>query len=384
MLLGFAKSGPQTAILPQQFTSYFKVICQKEVDPKDVAKVISRWPSVETAYVENGPTPPPVSPVDDPLSVKQGYLDAAPIGIDARWTWEVSDGTGIGFVDVERGWTLDHEDLKDANIALINGLNKDYHGHGTAVLGEVVGVDNKYYGIGIAPRARARVVSQWQTSQDYSTSKAIIHAANNMKYGDVMLLEAQTRDSQEQPFLPVEVEVLVFEAIKTATSRGIVVVEAGANGGVDLDTYRNSYGKYIFNRGSSDFLDSGAIVVGAASSAFPHRRLSFSVNEASNFGNRIDCYAWGENITTCGDGWMGTGKSNYTMSFGGTSGASPIVAGAAVLLQSWGVRRNPQPYSPDTIRTLLSNLTLNTLSGKPKDDRIGVMPNLRAIIERER
>lgn len=374
MLLGFAKAGLQAATLPQQFTSYFEVICQKGVDPNDVAKVIAGWSSVETAYVEDGPAPPPVSPVNDPLNTKQGYLDAAPIGIDARWAWMESDGSGVGFVDVEQGWTLNHEDLFDANIALISGLNLYYHGHGTAVLGEVVGVDNRYGGIGIASRASARVISQWRNSGDYKTAHAIICAAYKMKRGDVMLLEAQTNS----PKLPVEVDDVVFNAIKTATSQGIVIVEAGANGGVDLNAYRDLKGKCIFNRESSDFRDSGAIVVGAASSTLPHRRLSFS-----NFGNRIDCYAWGENIATCGDGWQGTNRLKYTWTFGGTSGSSPIVAGAALLLQSWRVRHELQPYSPDTIRTLLSNPTLNTRSGRPEDDRIGVMPNLKAIIERE-
>ena len=158
MLLGFAKAGLQAATLPQQFTSYFEVICQKGVDPNDVAKVIAGWSSVETAYVEDGPAPPPVSPVDNPLNIKQGYLDAAPIGIDARWAWAESNGSGVGFIDIEQGWTLDHEDLKDANIALISGLNLCYHGHGTAVLGEVVGVDNRYGGIGIASRPKTSEV----------------------------------------------------------------------------------------------------------------------------------------------------------------------------------------------------------------------------------
>jgi hypothetical protein len=44
----------------------------------------------------------------------------------------------------------------------------------------------------------------------------------------------------------------------------------------------------------SDFRDSGAIIVAAATSAAPHTRLVYST-----FGQRIDCYAWGQNIRTC-------------------------------------------------------------------------------------
>ena len=61
-------------------------------------------------------------------------------------------------------------------------------------------------------------------------------------------------------------------------------------------------------------------MVGAAITAAPHRRLSFS-----NYGSRIDCYAWGQNVylrRRLG----GDATNTYTASFGGTSGASPIVA----------------------------------------------------------
>src|SRR5215213_3075193 len=89
---------------------------------------------VEEAYVEGGPVPPPVNPGDDPRSGNQGYLSAAPTGIDARWAWSVTDGQNVRFVDLERGWTLNHEDLAAAGITVISGVSQDFHGHGTAVL----------------------------------------------------------------------------------------------------------------------------------------------------------------------------------------------------------------------------------------------------------
>ena len=119
-------------------------------------------------------------------------------------------------------------------------------------------------------------------------------------------------------------------------------------------------------------------MVGAATSAVPHQRLGFS-----NFGSRIDCFAWGEDIDTCGDGWMGTATDTYITGFGGTSGASPIIAGAALLLQSLRVASSSARYSPTELRRLLSDPALNTKSAYPAADHIGVMPNLRAIIARE-
>lgn len=356
--------------------SYFVIECPNAQSAGRAAVEIAEWPNVETAYVEAGPVPPPVNPADDPRSMNQGYLAGAPAGIDARWAWPHADGSGVGFVDLERGWTLDHEDLKAANISIISGLSNDFHGHGTAVLGEVTAFDNTLGGIGIAPKAHARVVSQWRTASIYNTAEAILSAASAMSAGDVLLLEAQTSYPTASGFVPVEVEPAVFDAIHFATALGIVVVEAGANGAVDLDAFEDLNGKKILNRGSADFRDSGAIMVGAASSTVPHQRLGFS-----NFGSRIDCFAWGQNIDTCGDGWMGTATNTYIAGFGGTSGASPIITGAALLLQSLRAASCSVKYSPTELRKLLSDAALNTKSAQPAVDRIGVMPNLRAIIE---
>jgi hypothetical protein len=359
------------------FQSFAVIEAPAGTDPAELARNVGKRADVEIAYVEGGPTPPPVSPNNNPLANKQGYLVPAPAGIDALWAWSVADGTGVGFVDIERGWTLDHEDLAAANISIISGLNQDFTGHGTAVLGEVVGVDNHLGIVGIAPAATTRVVSQWRTAGDYLTADAIRDAIRFMHTGDVLLLEAQTTYSTSAGYLPVEVEEVVFEAIRAATDGGIIVIEAGGNGSIDLDTFQNTNGRQILNRNSADYRDSGAIMVGASSSSVPHGRLPFS-----NFGSRIDCYAWGENIQTTGDGWTGNARNTYTPDFGGTSGASPIVTGAAIVLQSWA-RARKFGYVPKDIRALLSDAAINTQSANPAFDRIGVMPNLKAIIERE-
>ena len=372
------KRAPRTekAGVPPNFFSYYAIECPQGVNPEHVLRIVAEWPNVQLAYVESGPVPPPFNPSDDPRNINQGYLDAAPSGIDARWAWATNViGGNIGFVDLEQGWTLNHEDLVAANITIISGVSHAFHGHGTAVLGEVVAVDNAVGGVGIASSSNARVVSQWRTASTYNTAEAILSAVGAMNYGDVLLIEAQTTYSTASDYVPVEVEQAVFDVIQYATAQGIVVVEAGANGSVDLDAFEDVNGKNILNRSSADFRDSGAIMVGAASSSAPHQRLSFS-----NYGSRIDCFAWGQNIDTCGDGWSSTGTNTYTASFGGTSGASPIITGAALILQSWRVGRGENRYSPDSLRKLLSFPTLNTASANPSTDRIGVMPDLRKII----
>ena len=380
-LLELMRRAPRTerSMVPPNFRAYYAIECPAGVDPHQVVKAVAQWPNVDITYVEGGPVAPPLDPSDDPRSGNQRYLDAAPGGIDARWAWTntQTDGSSLGFVDLERGWTLNHEDLAAANITVISGLSRDYHGHGTAVLGEVVAVDNTRGGIGIAPHAHARVVSQWRTASTYNTAEAILSAVSVMQAGDVLLLEAQTNYAGYAN-VPVEVEQAVFDAIEFATAQGIVVIEAGGNGAVDLDTFTDVNGKMILNRNSAEFRDSGATLVGAASSAAPHQRLSFS-----NYGSRIDCFGWGQDIDTAGDGWTGTGTSTYTTGFGGTSGASPIVTGAALLLQSWRVGHGKPRYAPSALRDVLGDVKLNTASANPSLDRIGVMPDLHAIIQRE-
>lgn len=367
-----------SALNPAVFLRYYAVECPEGIVANAVAEELRSWSIVETAYVEGGPTPPPVNSSDDPRSANQGYLDAAPDGIDARHAraiWPTADGSGIGFVDLEQGWILNHEDLAAASITIISGVSQACHGHGTAVLGEVSAVDNTRGGIDIAPGATTRVVSQWRTTSTYNTAEEILSAAAVMNVGDVLLLEAQTAHSNASGYVPVAVEQAVFDAILYATSQEIIVVEAGANGSVDLDAFQDIDGKQILNRARVDFRDSGAIIVGAASSTAPHQRLAFS-----NFGSLNDCFAWGQNIDTCGDGWTGTDTTTYTTRFGGTSGASPIIAGAALLMQSWAVRSGRDRYTSHALRDVLSDNNLHTRSANPSTDRIGVMLNLQALI----
>lgn len=363
---------------PPNLLTYFVIDCPEKVDPEALSKAFRALKIVESAYVEGGPTPPPVvNAADDPRSPDQGYLDPAPDGIDAEFAWTVDggDGEGIEVVDMEQGWTLNHEDLEDAGITLISGINNAFFGHGTSVLGEIVAVDNTIGGVGIVPSVSCRVVSQQRTASRYNTAEAILSAVAELNFGDVLLLEAQTTVSGST-YLPVEVERAVFDAIRLGTATGIVIVEAGGNGSNDLDEFRDASGKHVLNRNSDDFKDSGAIMVGAASSAAPHSRLDFS-----NYGSRIDCYAWGENIDTTGDGWQGNLTNTYTSTFGGTSGASPIITGAAVAVEGMVQAARGYRFSPLQLRAILSNPDNGTASNDPDNDRIGVMPDLKAIYD---
>ena len=99
-------------------------------------KTLFKWESVESAYIDKAGPDPVVDASDDPRAPNQGYLDPAPDGIDAEYAWGFTGGDGAGqrFIDLERGWTLDHEDLNDHGGTLLHGTLRDSsRAHGTSV-----------------------------------------------------------------------------------------------------------------------------------------------------------------------------------------------------------------------------------------------------------
>ena len=371
-------------------TSYWRIDVRNLSEEQIVKFVedLNDLPEVDLAYREMSVSEPSIDPSDDIYSNLQRYLDPAPTGIDARWSWTIpnGNGTGIGVIDLEQGWFPSHEDLIEKNPTLIFNDNRDgvgsYKGnHGTAVLGEIVGVDNNIGIIGIAQGVTSvRMVSHYEkiTDTDLHVADAILAAVITMSAGDVLLLEVQRGGGP----LPTETDAADFDAIMIAVNNGITVVEAAGNGNVDLDNWQNpwSMNNTTLNRNSPHFLDSGAIIVGAAESPLPHNRSSFS-----NFGSRVDCYGWGENVTTIGYGDLDPGSndnSTYTSTFSGTSSASPIVTGAAIIVQGLSENYFGTRFSPSQIRTLLSDPSTGTSQGPDITGNIGIMPNLRAIIEK--
>jgi serine protease len=153
------------------------------------------------------------------------------------------------------------------------------------------------------------------------------------------------------------------------------VIEAAGNG-IDLDIFSDAHG-----RSATRANDTGAVMVGAGMNPLGPLRCGFEPRQRppfSNHGARIDCFASGTGIVTTSSRGENAPTANYTTTFGGTSSASAIVAGAAVALHGMANAANV-PLSPARARALLSDTGSNTPAALPGRDRIGVMPNLRAI-----
>ncbi|MDA2303197.1 S8 family serine peptidase [Bacillus cereus] len=369
--------------------NYYIVENQGDIDVQALLAKFEKSSLIETAYLQEEETPPEerlpnlsVNPYDEPRLTRQGYLEPAPLGINAPYAWSINggDGKGTTFVDMEYGWLLSHEDLVNQKIELISGQNKsEHHDHGTSVLGIVSAEDNNIGGIGIAPKAKVKVVSQIRDNGNYNTADAVLSAVNNMQAGDILLLEAQaTYDGYgDKNYFPVEVKPDIFDAIRIGANKGVIIIEAGANGGNDLDQFRDHNGKQVLNRNSPDFKDSGAIMVGAASARVPHKRSYFS-----NYGSRVDVYGWGNAVDTTDAKPSDFITNLYTSSFAGTSSASPIIAGAAASIQGIAKNNQGRVYTPRQLRDILSDSSTGTKSNDPISDKIGVLPDLKAILSK--
>jgi serine protease len=163
--------------------------------------------SVEGAYLI--PKPAPVADVDDyaiagsvsgnPVTDPyQGYLDAAPAGVDARWAWDGihGSGSGIRICDVEYDYNASHKDLPDVTFV---GDPKDppfSDDHGTAVLSIMGGQANTWGVKGIAYGASYYFAAAKTTTGGYDVGNGVIECMNALNPGDVIIIEQQTARPQ--------------------------------------------------------------------------------------------------------------------------------------------------------------------------------------------
>jgi hypothetical protein len=327
--------------------------------------------------------PPPAVTPD--FRAEEGWLDPLPgLGFTEGRRQAGGLGDAVVIADIEYGWDHDHEDFDGVPRTSAWGADSGYYAfHGTSVIGQLVGVDNGYGVVGAAPGAAVMPISPYNQVGSYSIAEAVWGAGGLLQPGDVLLIEQQTYCPWGGSYCPVEVDDATFDAIAAAVALGIVVVEPGGNGGEDLD---DAAFDGIFDR---TLRDSGAILVGGGSSPYSGREPRSWYSFGSSYGSRVDVQGWYDSIVTTTNGDNGGYFADlwfpdedplraYTRSFGGTSGASPMVAAAAALVQSTAITRGEGPWSPWELRAAL----VATGTPQPADDpaRIGPQPDLRRLL----
>jgi serine protease len=360
---------------------YYEILI-KDANARETERLIDQLNALgitEIAYPQPMPQPAAIdmAPPTPNFASGQGYLGAAPAGVDAFYGWSQPGGKGtdVRVVDIEYGWNLGHEDMPAVLLAM--GVNDPtYRQHGTAVLGVVGAAENTYGVSGIAPETSLGVSSVW----GYDVAAAINDGASYLRSGDMLIIELHAPgpiggflgcNPSQYGFLPMENWISVFDAIRAATARGVTVVEAAGNGSMDLDN--PIYGG-AFNRAVRD---SGAILVGGGTSG---TRMPMCW---TNYGSRVDVQGWGENVVTLGYGDLAmlAGSDDtqwYTGRFSGTSSASPVVAGAVASIQ--GFRKAHGLFALDAFA--MRSLLAATGSPQSPDARnIGPLPNIRAAID---
>lgn len=417
----FASMAPLITEEARDLSIYYHVEAPDE-ELDDLANRMRPQAVVEAAYVkppgelplapdepaelinEMIPTLEDAPPVTLNFTSNQGYLDPAPVGIDARYAWTKPGGTGAGvnIIDLEWGWRFTHEDLTQNQGGVVDGTNSTSSNHGTAVIGEFSGDRNSIGITGICPDARVSAIS-FTTNP---SAKAIRKAANRLRPGDIMLLEIHRagprhnfqRRADQKGYVAIEWWPDDYAAIRYATNRGIIVVEAAGNGRENLDDsiYDTNpvppfgpFPSWWSNPYRRSPLDSGAIVVGAGAPppgthgrnhGTDRSRLGFS-----NYGSLVDAQGWGREVTTCGYGDLQGGTDPdlwYTDTFSGTSSASPIVVGALGCVQGFNRAKNKPLWTPAKARTMLRNTGSQQQDAptRPATQRIGNRPDLKLLL----
>lgn len=322
------------------------------------------------------PVKPPfdIAPATPNFEIFQGFLGPNP-GVNMNYAWNLNiNGSGIKVRDVEYGFNKNHEELHQINTFLATGMTVssaatvDYTEHGTATFGTVMGHKGTYGISGLAYGASEMVLfPEWQTV-GYNRVFAVSQSIANSLAGDVIIYEMQTTGQGGQ-YVPAEFSSVIWDLTAAASASGIVIVAAAGNGAQNLNsTYYQTY----MNLGNS-----GAIIVGAGTSNLSHNRISYST-----YGTRVDVQGWGENVFTAGYGdaqIIGNDFNQYYTNFAGTSSATAMVAGCAVVLQSYYFSLTGGYLTGPEIRTILKDTGI--AQGNAASGNIGPLPNMQAAMQ---
>ena len=246
--------------------------------------------------------------------------------INVESVWDTATGEGINVAVVDTGFDFEHPDLKDnvitANNYDFNGhdnIFNPYQTHGTRVAGLIAASHNDIGVRGVAPQAKIygyNLLSANTTIDQTFLSYTIDAMVRNVESTAVSNNSWGSPDHGTYSPVPTLWERSIEQGITDGfDGKGTVYVWAGGNGGSmdnsNLDGYNNFYGitavcAVDYNDVRSYYSEVGANLWVCAPSS----------------GSGVPSLTTTDNL----------GK--YTIYFGGTSAATPIVSGVVALVRS--------------------------------------------------
>lgn len=367
-------------------SSFWKINYEQTTDStvQKITKQIKELSFIDYSYVDLIPFSARVEHVSPTVVLEQLYTRESRLGINAEYAWSKGIlGQNVGVVVLEQEWLENHEDLTSFNPPLIHGKNlADKSGnngyHGTATMGVLV-ADHNTKGInGIAPNVDKLQISSYYTGEDsiFNMPNALLATlanGNNGADGDIILVEA----AYYATTLPIEVKLINQLAINILTALNRVVIVPAGNGDRNLDLMQSLDAPLRrLDVNGVDYFDTGSIFVGGSDGSNSHDKFDYS-----NYGSRVDCFSWADNVMSTGALTQTSISTNiYSDDFSGTSSASAIIAGAAALVQSFYIQEYGYLLNSYQMRDILKHPSTGTSSHQIPDPQIGVMPDLRKIL----
>jgi subtilisin family serine protease len=349
-------------------------------DAKQIAQELDKLPEVLRAV----PIPkaaPPSLVFDEPLIGESDQVVKNPtMGLENQWyifrcgannAWKISSGKNVVIADIDWGYRVSHQDLSP-NLDLTHAYNS-YDGgnnvsygdtsHGTAVMG-ITGAAANSTGM----RGFACGATLWPIQADSGPgtplggnewARAIewVRTSNSEGKRKVIILEVQT-----SPALGNYEQIpSVNAAIRLAIASGVIVCVAAGNGDRDAG----------IDDSDVPFSPTGSILVGATEyDPIQNKRAWFS-----NYGSQIVVCAPGDgdHDITCDI----AADDSYRNEFGGTSGATPKVAGTVAMM----LEANPK-LTHAKIRSILRDTGTKVFTDSSKP--VGTFLNSHGAVEAAR
>jgi subtilisin family serine protease len=283
----------------------------------------------------------------------QKYLEKKR-GMNVHAAWDKgATGYGATVRHLDFGVYKNHENLSKITVINSRPESEDCD-HGTASTGCIAATSGNFGVSGIAHNCQFYF---------YDTGD-IDKIVRDSQPGDIVGLDIQFQAGDD--LIPVIDNKSWWDKIKTLSDRGVTVILAAGNGGLDLSK------RGVIN----DYGDCGGILAGACYHN-TGRRCDFS-----NYGHSTSLVnSWGDwSVCTTGYGDlqnMAGNNRDYTDSYAGTSSATPLSVGAAAVMQGYAIRTYGTYYNNLDFRKIFSN----TGYTEGVVDKIGTRPNLESALE---